>query len=60
MGINQFWFALPLIVSISLVYSATRHEAMRPIFIHAIRFGAWLVAIMAILAGIQAVMFRWT
>ena len=40
--INQLWYALPLIVSVSLVYAATRHEYMEPILGHAIRFGAWI------------------
>jgi hypothetical protein len=45
--INQFWYALPLVVVISLVYSATRHELMRPIVTHAIRLGAWIICFMA-------------
>ncbi|MEZ6117174.1 MAG: hypothetical protein R3C28_11450 [Pirellulaceae bacterium] len=36
----------PLIVSISLVYAATRHELMRPIVEHAIRFSLWIVGFM--------------
>ncbi len=41
---NQLWYALPLIVSVSLVYAATRHEAMPVILIHALRMGAWITA----------------
>jgi hypothetical protein len=44
--INQFWYAVPLIVSVSLVYAATRHEQMRPILTHAVRVGAWIVGFM--------------
>ena len=29
--INLMWYSLPLIVAISLVYSATRHEQMNAI-----------------------------
>jgi hypothetical protein len=52
--INTMWYALPLVVVISLVYSATRHEAMQPILSHAIRLGlmitGFMVAIMLVLA----------
>jgi heme/copper-type cytochrome/quinol oxidase subunit 2 len=52
--INTMWYALPLIVVISLVYSATRHEAMQPILSHAIRLGlmitGFMIAIMLALA----------
>ena len=47
-GINRMWYALPLIVSISLVYGATRHELPRPILEHAIRFGMWIVGFMLV------------
>lgn len=40
---NQLWFSLPLIVSVSLVYAATRHEDMPSILGHAVRFGTWIV-----------------
>ncbi len=46
--VNRFWYALPLIVSVSLVYSATRHEDMKHILLHALRFGAWVVGFMAV------------
>jgi len=36
------WYAIPLVVSVSLVCAATRHELMHPIIEHAIRFGVWL------------------
>jgi hypothetical protein len=46
---SQLWYALPLIVTISLVYGATRHELMRPILEHALRFGIWVTGFMAVL-----------
>ncbi len=50
-GIHRMWFALPLVIAVSLVYSATRHEQMRPILIHAVRFGVWIgVFMLAVLA----------
>ena len=39
---SQLWYALPLIISVSLVYGATRHEEMGPILQHAWRAGAWI------------------
>jgi len=54
--VNLMWYSLPLVVSISLVYSATHHEAMRPILAHAVRLGlmiiGFMLAIMVVLAVI--------
>jgi hypothetical protein len=47
-GPNRLWFAVPLVVSVSLVYAATRHEYMRPILIHAVRFAIWIIVFMAV------------
>ena len=44
--INQMWYALPLIVAVSLVYSATRHERMRDITMGALRTGSWIAGFM--------------
>jgi hypothetical protein len=55
--INLMWYAVPLIVVISLVYAATHHEAMRPILAHAARLGVmitgFMLAIMVVLAFIS-------
>jgi hypothetical protein len=45
----DLWYAIPLIVAVSLVYAATRHEEMREILPHALRFGLWIVFGMAVL-----------
>ena len=45
--IPQMWYALPLIVVVSLVYAATRHELMQPILHHAVRTGFWITSFMA-------------
>jgi hypothetical protein len=50
----QSWYALPLIVSISLVYAATRHEEMRAILNHALWFGVKITGFFAVLG-----MFLW-
>jgi len=46
--VYHLWYALPLVVAVSLVYAATRHEAMGPILKHAAGCGAWIVGLMAV------------
>jgi hypothetical protein len=50
--INLMWYSVPLIVAISLVYSATRHEAMGSILLHAVRLGLMIAAFMAVIMGV--------
>jgi hypothetical protein len=50
--INDLWYALPLIVSVSLVYAATRHEPMNEILSHAARVAAWILGFMAIVFAV--------
>lgn len=52
--IAQTWYILPLIVSVSLVYGATRHELPRPILYHAWHTAVWMVVFMG---GIFAVLW---
>ena len=52
LAVVTLWYALPLVVSVSLVCAATRHELMRPILEHAVRFGAWLLVFMAVFMGL--------
>jgi len=46
------WYALPLILSISLVYAATRHERLGPIFLHASKVTVWIVGFMFLAFGL--------
>jgi hypothetical protein len=46
--INIYWYVLPLVVAVSLVYAASRHESWRRIWSHAIRL---CVMILGILIG---------
>jgi hypothetical protein len=49
----QLWYAVPLIVAISLVYGATRHELRGPILHHAWHTGLWMTGFLgALLAGL--------
>jgi len=45
--VNDMWYALPLIIAVSLVYAATRHEQMASILVHAGRLALWIVGFMA-------------
>ncbi len=47
-AVNSLVYALPLIVAVSLVYSATRHEQMKPILSHSLRTGTWIVVFMIV------------
>src|SRR5690606_37275437 len=48
----RLWYALPLIVAVSLVYAATRHEEAGPILAHAFRGAVWMGVLLGIIAGI--------
>lgn len=56
---HRIGYSLPLVVAISLVYAATRHEAMRPILDHALRFGFWVLAFMVIVYALLAFASFW-
>ena len=47
-AINDFWYALPLVVAVSLVYAATRHESMQQILRHSARVGGWIAGFMLV------------
>jgi hypothetical protein len=54
LGALRFWYAVPLITSVSLVCAATRHEDMQAILIHAARFALWILVFMGVvLVGLQ-------
>ena len=48
-AVNQLWYVLPLVVSVSLVYGATRHELMGPILHNSFRAATWIIGFMAII-----------
>ena len=50
--VNQLWYAIPLIVAVSLAYAATRHELMEPILRNAVRIGVWIVGFMAVVFAV--------
>ena len=56
---GRIWYSVPLIIVISLVYAAKRHEMMKPILEHALRFGLWVIGFMAIVFGVLALISVW-
>ncbi len=56
LAVINLWYAVPLIVSVSLVCAATRHEEISAILDHAIRFGVWIVVFMAVVMGVLTLM----
>lgn len=57
--INLLWYSVPLIVAISLVYSATRHEEMAPILAHSVRLAITIAVFMAIIMAVLALLSWW-
>ncbi len=57
--LGRLGYSLPLVVAISLVYAATRHEAPRPILEHAARFAFWVLAFMVLVYLVMAVTRFW-
>lgn len=49
---QRIWYALPLLVSVSLVYAATRHEEVGPLLNHAWRFALGIVLFMLAIAAV--------
>jgi len=46
--IHVYWFVVPLVAAISLVYAATRHESWPRIWMHALRLGCWVMGLFAL------------
>jgi hypothetical protein len=55
----RIWYSIPLIVVVSLVYGATRHEYLKEILIHSARSAIWVVGFMAAIFGIIWVAGFW-
>ena len=57
--VNQLWYMGPLIVAISLVYGATRHEYMRPILQNALRAAWWILSFMGAILVVLLLLTWW-
>ena len=58
MAANRLWYVLPLIVTVSLVYAATRHEETVAILRHAAQFAAWVTGFLVVILAIIMLVFR--
>ena len=58
-SIAKIWYALPLVVVVSLVYGATRHEYLREILVQSYRSLIWVVGFMAIIFAVIFVAGYW-
>ena len=47
--ISQLWYLPPLVVAVSLVYGATRHELPWPILVQSYRAARWILTFMAVI-----------
>lgn len=56
---SRLWYALPLIVAVSLVYAATRHELMGPILRHAAHTVVWIVGFMVVVGLVLFLLTFW-
>ncbi|MBX3427855.1 MAG: hypothetical protein KF688_19405 [Pirellulales bacterium] len=56
LGAALLWYSAPILVVVSLVCAATRHELMPPILSHAARFGLWIVVFMGLFMGLMALL----
>ena len=50
--VHVYWFVLPLVVAISLVYSATRHESWPRIWSHAFRLCSWILGVLVLATAV--------
>ena len=46
--IHIYFFVLPLVIAISLVYSASRHESWKRIWLHAFRLCTWILGLLVL------------
>lgn len=55
-SMGLLWHSVPIIVAISLVYGATRHERLKPILIHAYHTAVWIIGFMVAIGAVLAVL----
>ncbi len=45
-AIHIYWYVLPLVLVISVVYAASRYESWERIWWHSIRLGTWILGLL--------------
>jgi len=53
--LGVYWFVLPLVIAISLVYAASRHESWARIKAHATRLGLTILGLMVATIAVLSV-----
>jgi hypothetical protein len=56
LAVVNLWYSVPLIVCVSLVCAAARHEELPAILKHSLSFGMWIVLFMLGVMGLLALM----
>jgi hypothetical protein len=56
---NIYWFLVPLVLVISLVFSATRHEHWQTIVLRAMRSATWSMVFLGIVFLVLLVISWW-
>ena len=59
MGLDDMWYAVPLVIVVSLVYSATRFEATSLILQYAARTAVWIFTFMAVVFVVLLLVNWW-
>lgn len=57
--VAQLWYFLPLVVTVSLVWGATRHEHLGPILRHAWSNALWMFIFMGVIFAILWLLSWW-
>ena len=58
-GLDDMWYAVPLVIVVSLVYSATRFEATSLILQYAARTAVWIFTFMAVVFVVLLLVNWW-
>ena len=56
---SQLWHIVPLILAVSLVYGATRHELLGPILHHSWKTAVWMMTFMGVIFAVLFVLSFW-
>jgi hypothetical protein len=51
-SVQIYWLILPLVIAISLVYCASRHEAWPRIWWHALRLSLWITGLLVVATAV--------
>lgn len=54
-SVHVYWFVIPLVLAISLVYAASRHESWRRIFGQAARLSGMMFTVLLVTTAILLV-----